>query len=661
MSIGCQSNTSRRSLWVALSFTLTLATSLSVVTSSEEQHEIEYLEVLPYQINDTTFQVPDEPTICYDLIGCVKDQLASNFFKPSEPEETETQFNIYRTNHHSFIEYQRTKNCLRNDVNECKEYPFNITALKRVIFDPSKKTLVITAGYWSGKENGWQVAMKNAWLKLEPDANVIIVSWYRGNHRIYDQSVANTRIVARQISALLFYLAQLNECDFRSNEFTGKIHLIGHSLGAHISGFVGKDFRGSIGRITGLDPAGPKFRSVPPYRKLDSLDATFVEAVHTNDGDSFFRGFGHAGPLGHVDYYVNDGHSQPGCSKTNLTCSHKRAPHLYVAFLEREVALRSQPEYFRNKRVADKYRIWAIKADNYEEYLNGSFAVSCTKLISLGSHSIDPLGPQNHCAIPVNFVSSPSEIRDTLIRNHQIDLQNPMLNAYYFNTDKKPPFINDHYLLKLKFEDPLPLSEIYSDCKISVRMNFGSNENIRFDIDYNLITMYDSVKKGHYFVRPLVSDVSDSLGLAELSRIASLQDPSDDDYEELKRNIRSTLPRFMMVSAKKPERSSRFSKLIDMLINRDQYENTINLNTYIESLTIEPLIIKDRSIILTYSVNAFNIDDGPTIVDLRRGDEPPTLDPWNGKSSAGYYSRDESITFMVDKVILGHPNGIPPV
>ncbi|KAJ8347862.1 hypothetical protein SKAU_G00264510 [Synaphobranchus kaupii] len=91
------------------------------------------------------------------------------------------------------------------------------------------------------------------------------------------------------------------------------IHMIGISLGAHISGFVGANFKGRerIGRITALDPAGPQFTGTAPDHRLDATDALFVDVLHTDMDALGFRE-----PLGHIDFYANGGADQPGCPKT---------------------------------------------------------------------------------------------------------------------------------------------------------------------------------------------------------------------------------------------------------------------------------------------------------------------------------------------------------
>lgn len=67
--------------------------------------------------------------------------------------------------------------------------------------------------------------------------------------------------------------------------------------------------RQRIGRITGLDPAGPLFEGNPPDRRISPDDATFVDIMHTDGG-----GLGTRASVGHVDYYPNGGTSrQNGC------------------------------------------------------------------------------------------------------------------------------------------------------------------------------------------------------------------------------------------------------------------------------------------------------------------------------------------------------------
>lgn len=88
------------------------------------------------------------------------------------------------------------------------------------------------------------------------------------------------------------------------------IHIIGHSLGAHVSGFAGRRIKPRIGRITALDPAGPcfgKLYSNSAHDRLNADDAVQVDIFHYDDE---FLGLG--GQHGQFDVYVNGGSSQPG-------------------------------------------------------------------------------------------------------------------------------------------------------------------------------------------------------------------------------------------------------------------------------------------------------------------------------------------------------------
>lgn len=63
-------------------------------------------------------------------------------------------------------------------------------------------------------------------------------------------------------------------------------HLIGHSLGAHLCGFAGKQYKklrsSLLERITGLDCAGLCFIDAIPDNRLDFSDAKFVDIIHTD-------------------------------------------------------------------------------------------------------------------------------------------------------------------------------------------------------------------------------------------------------------------------------------------------------------------------------------------------------------------------------------------
>lgn len=67
-------------------------------------------------------------------------------------------------------------------------------------------------------------------------------------------------------------------------------------------------------QFKGLDPASPLFETfsgiVDPEFRLDPTDAQFVDVIHTSG-----PAFGFLAPLGHADFYPNNGKfPQPGCS-----------------------------------------------------------------------------------------------------------------------------------------------------------------------------------------------------------------------------------------------------------------------------------------------------------------------------------------------------------
>lgn len=77
---------------------------------------------------------------------------------------------------------------------------------------------------------------------------MITVDWSRGTWGIrYDKSTANTRVVGATVGKMVEALMK------NAGVSLGNVHLIGHSLGAQIMGYAGKELRhlGQVGRITG--------------------------------------------------------------------------------------------------------------------------------------------------------------------------------------------------------------------------------------------------------------------------------------------------------------------------------------------------------------------------------------------------------------------------
>lgn len=198
---------------------------------------------------------------------------------------------------------------------------------------------------------------------------MITADWNRvASNLMYPMPAYLTVEVGSKIAKLLENLVNLAVID------PSDIHVIGHSLGAHVSGACGAAFNlGKIGRITGatrvgpldgfrdggregraygsesillltyvlsrnvalragLDPAGPGFEYVALRTdRLDFTDAEFVDVIHTASGTA-----GYSKSIGTVDFYPNGGQPpQPGClesytpsafAKTSKSARNGRSP-----------------------------------------------------------------------------------------------------------------------------------------------------------------------------------------------------------------------------------------------------------------------------------------------------------------------------------------------
>lgn len=110
---------------------------------------------------------------------------------------------------------------------------------------------------------------------------------------------------------------------------SSNIYLIGHSLGAHISGFAGKavkEYSGkSVGTVKALDPANYlDIESATNEEKLYKDDADVVIAIHTEGGVQ-----GMLEPIGSIDFFPNGGSVQP-CTEISRGTSIRQFPYFLI-------------------------------------------------------------------------------------------------------------------------------------------------------------------------------------------------------------------------------------------------------------------------------------------------------------------------------------------
>ena len=131
----------------------------------------------------------------------------------------------------------------------------------------------------------------------------------------------------------------------------------------------------SIPVIHGLDPAEPYFKGVPDEVCLESTDAEFVSIIHSDAAqflDGGIQGLGIGYPVGHVDFWPNNGTDHPGCDQGILdqiqdnggiggggiwegvrdfvACNHLRAVRFFEESLKQTCAFKSYDCNYRQVR-----------------------------------------------------------------------------------------------------------------------------------------------------------------------------------------------------------------------------------------------------------------------------------------------------------------------
>lgn len=280
---------------------------------------------------------------------------------PKMPQEENTTFIFYDNNHLS-----------GQEVNETTWETF----LDNYTGNISKPLVAVVHGLNGSRESPWARKLIDALLE-KVNCNVLQVDWQeRARFPNYAKAASSAPLVGVLLSFMLQKMIQTSNCSLHPDN----VHIVGFSLGAHAAGVCGRHFFNTteftLGRITGLDPAGPLF--VESNVSLSKTDAQFVDVIHTNAGDFAAGKFGLNKAIGHVDFYPNGGSDQPNCSLSkDPGCSHKRAQDLFIYSVLHTCSLKSY--YCKN---------------GWRSFLSGECLniTNASYIGEMGYHSIDAPG-----------------------------------------------------------------------------------------------------------------------------------------------------------------------------------------------------------------------------------------------------------------------------
>ncbi|KYN32701.1 Venom phospholipase A1 [Trachymyrmex septentrionalis] len=187
--------------------------------------------------------------------------------------------------------------------------------------DPSQPVVFLVHGFTSYANSSH---IRDLAMQLKHKYTVFALDWSQGacteglpilKFTAYPSAVINTREIGHLLANHTVTL--IKQCGVPLEN----IIYIGHSLGAHVCGFAGKNIQKiglQIKLIIGADPAMPLFKINKCEEKLCKSDATFVTILHTSD-------LGLSDQMGNLDLYFNGGHIQPKCGINFMPCSHSRA------------------------------------------------------------------------------------------------------------------------------------------------------------------------------------------------------------------------------------------------------------------------------------------------------------------------------------------------
>ncbi|XP_037078473.1 LOW QUALITY PROTEIN: pancreatic triacylglycerol lipase-like [Pollicipes pollicipes] len=407
---------------------------------------------VPLGDNETTALVKK----CYGIYGCfaiTKEWISLSrpiSVLPQSPKAINVKFCLYTT----------------NNPTECERMYDDIQSIGTSSFMAGKPVKFLVHGYLDSGEKRWIKRMVAALLEFEP-MNVVVVDWVGGSGPPYTQAVANIRLVGAVVGNFIRLLKKLFDTP------PEQVHVIGHSLGAHLAGYVGVFLqqRGvRLGRITGLDPAEPHFENTDPVVRLDPTDAGFVDVIHTDSGPLISGGLGLLQPIGHMDFFPNGGKKQPGCG-TSVFDAIKKEEGSLIYGLRRFIGCNHLRAYeFFTESINSQCGFMAVECDSYDKFAQGECGIcspdhgNCHRL---GYHADRHLTPLDRAKI--RQLSQP-----------RFDLLGlvppPVGRTFYLMTGNAVPFCRRHIRVTVSLSD-IPAAVRHGGDMGTLSVRFHSAKN----------------------------------------------------------------------------------------------------------------------------------------------------------------------------------------
>ncbi|KAM9797221.1 lipoprotein lipase [Syngnathus typhle] len=353
----------------------------------------------------------------------------------------------------------------------CYILPGRADSLAACAFNSTSKTFLIIHGWTlSGMFESWVAKLVSALYEREQLANVIVVDWLSTAQNHYVVAAQNTKAVGQEVARFIDWIEET------TNIPLDNLHLIGYSLGAHVAGFAGSHATNKVGRITGLDPAGPDFEGEHAHRRLSPDDAGFVDVLHTFTRGSLGLSIGIQQPVGHVDIYPNGGSFQPGCNLRGalekiakfgifaitdaVKCEHERSIHLFIDSLLNE------------EEAAKAYR--CSSNDRFDR----GMCLNCRK---------------NRCNTVGYDISKVRKVRNVQL---------------YTKTRATMPFRVYHYQLKIHFSSKVNRSEMEPSLTVSLFGTKGEVDDLQLKLKEKI-----SANRTHSFLLVTEKDIGELLML----------------------------------------------------------------------------------------------------------------------------------------------------